>query len=188
MVKKLAGTQPWMTVPRSMPTRRWGQILRRIVPTSSTPIWIRSSKDWPVVDSTTRWPKTQPPTIAMLRPAATKLISAGMALQEQDGVTTPKPVNTPPKPWRSTAAESGCAAAWTAPGCARSINVVAESFLATLKNEMYYRYRFPTRARARFAVAEYIEVFYNRKRMHSSIGYRTPTQALTNYQMAAVAA
>src|SRR5699024_9440873 len=32
---------------------------------------------------------------------------------------------------------------------------------ATLKNEMYHRYRFATRARARFAVAEYIEVFYN---------------------------
>jgi putative transposase len=67
-------------------------------------------------------------------------------------------------------------------------NAVAESFFATLKNEMYYRYRFPTRARARFAVAEYVEVFYNRKRRHSSISYRTPAQALTDYQMAAVAA
>ncbi len=47
-------------------------------------------------------------------------------------------------------------------------NAAAESFFATLKNEMYYRYRFLTRSRARFAVAEYIEVFYNRKRI--SIG------------------
>jgi hypothetical protein len=39
-------------------------------------------------------------------------------------------------------------------------NAAAESFFATLKNEMYHRYRFTTRARARFAVAEYIEVFY----------------------------
>lgn len=61
-------------------------------------------------------------------------------------------------------------------------NAVAESFFATLKNEMYYRQRFTTRARARFAVAEYIEVFYNRKRMHSSLGYRTPFEALTDYQ------
>jgi transposase InsO family protein len=63
-------------------------------------------------------------------------------------------------------------------------NAVAESFFATLKNEMYYRYRFDTRARARFSVAEYIEVFYNRKRMHSSIGYRTPAAALADYRRA----
>ncbi len=36
-------------------------------------------------------------------------------------------------------------------------NAAAESFFATLKNEMYYRQSFSTRARARFAVAEYIE-------------------------------
>src|SRR5699024_5914791 len=40
-------------------------------------------------------------------------------------------------------------------------NSAAESFFSTLKNEMYHRYRFTTPARARFAVAEYIEVFYN---------------------------
>jgi len=61
-------------------------------------------------------------------------------------------------------------------------NAAAESFFATLKNEMYHRYRFPTRARARFAVAEYIEVFYNRKRIHSTLGYRTPVQALAECQ------
>jgi len=37
-------------------------------------------------------------------------------------------------------------------------NAAAESFFAALKNEMYYRQFFATRARARFAVAEYIEV------------------------------
>lgn len=67
-------------------------------------------------------------------------------------------------------------------------NSVAESFFATLKNEMYYRFSFATRARARFAVAEYIEVFYNRKRMHSTIDYRTPMQALNDYRSAAAAA
>jgi len=67
-------------------------------------------------------------------------------------------------------------------------NAAAESFFATLKNEMYHRYRFATRARARFAVAEYIEVFYNRKRMHSTIGYRTPAQALADHTNAASAA
>jgi transposase InsO family protein len=67
-------------------------------------------------------------------------------------------------------------------------NAAAESFFATLKNEMYYRFTFTTKARARFAVAEFIEVFYNRKRMHSAIGYRTPVQALADYQRAAQAA
>ncbi len=67
-------------------------------------------------------------------------------------------------------------------------NAAAESFFATLKNEMYYRYRFLTRSRARFAVAEYIEVFYNRKRMHSSIGNRTPAEALTEFHQVAAAA
>jgi transposase InsO family protein len=62
-------------------------------------------------------------------------------------------------------------------------NAAAESFFATLKNEMYYRQSFPTRARARFAVAEYIEVFYNRQRLHSTLGYRTPAEALTRYQL-----
>ena len=66
-------------------------------------------------------------------------------------------------------------------------NAAAESFFATLKNEMYYRQRFATRAQARFAVAEYIEVFYNRKRLHSSLGYRTPAEALADYQARAAA-
>jgi putative transposase len=67
-------------------------------------------------------------------------------------------------------------------------NAAAESFFATLKNEMYYRHTFATRARARFAVAEYIEVFYNRRRLHSTLGYRTPFEALTDYRAAATAA
>ena len=67
-------------------------------------------------------------------------------------------------------------------------NAAAESFFAALKNEMYYRQIFPSRARARFAVADYIEVFYNRQRLHSTLGYRTPSEALTDYQNAATAA
>ena len=53
-------------------------------------------------------------------------------------------------------------------------NAAAETFFAALKNEMYHQQVFHTRARARFAAAEYIEVFYNRRRPHSSLGYRTP--------------
>jgi transposase InsO family protein len=67
-------------------------------------------------------------------------------------------------------------------------NAAAESFFGALKNEMYYRQPFPDRAAARSAVADYIEVFYNRQRLHSTLGYRTPAEALTSYQTAAAAA
>jgi putative transposase len=66
-------------------------------------------------------------------------------------------------------------------------NAAAESFFAALKNEMYHRERFHTRAHARFAVAEYIEIYYNRRRLHSTLGYRTPAEALTDHQSRAAA-
>jgi transposase InsO family protein len=56
-------------------------------------------------------------------------------------------------------------------------NAMAESFFASLKNELVYRTAFPTRNHARRAVARYIEVFYNRRRLHSGLGYRTPEEA-----------
>jgi len=55
-------------------------------------------------------------------------------------------------------------------------NAVAESFFATLKAELIYRQPLPTRAAARHAVFEYVELFYNRKRLHSSLGYRSPAE------------
>jgi transposase InsO family protein len=61
-------------------------------------------------------------------------------------------------------------------------NAVAESFFASLKNEMYHRQTHPTRAKARLAVAQYIEIYYNRQRPHSTLGYRTPAQAMTDHQ------
>lgn len=63
-------------------------------------------------------------------------------------------------------------------------NAVAESFFSSLKNEMYHHYAFLSRGRARFAVADYIEAFYNRTRLHSSIGYRTPAEAWADHTTA----
>lgn len=54
-------------------------------------------------------------------------------------------------------------------------NAVAESFFATLKKELVRDYVFESRAAARSAVFEYIEVFYNRQRAHSLLNYATPT-------------
>ena len=67
-------------------------------------------------------------------------------------------------------------------------NAVAESWFSMLKNEMYYRSSFSTRARARFAVMQYIEVFYNRQRLHSGIGYRTPAEARADHHKQAATA
>ena len=53
-------------------------------------------------------------------------------------------------------------------------NAVAESFFAALKNELIYRNVWATRAEARQAMFEYIEVFFNRRRRHSSLGYLSP--------------
>src|SRR4051794_23407453 len=56
-------------------------------------------------------------------------------------------------------------------------NAPMESFFASLKTERVHEARFRTRAEARAAVFEYIEVFYNRQRLHSALGYRTPAEA-----------
>jgi transposase InsO family protein len=53
-------------------------------------------------------------------------------------------------------------------------NAVAESFFSTLKEELIYRGSWPSRAAARRAIFEYVEVFYNRQRMHSALGYLSP--------------
>ena len=53
-------------------------------------------------------------------------------------------------------------------------NAIAESFFHTLKTELVYDYRYETRAEARQSIFEYIEMFYNRKRRHSALGYRSP--------------
>ena len=57
-------------------------------------------------------------------------------------------------------------------------NALAESFFGALKNELVYRASFPTQAKARTMIAEYIEVFYNRQRIHSALGYKTPAEII----------
>jgi len=55
-------------------------------------------------------------------------------------------------------------------------NSFVESFFHTLKTELVYQTKFATREEAKRAIFEYIEVFYNRERIHSSIGYMTPEE------------
>jgi transposase InsO family protein len=55
-------------------------------------------------------------------------------------------------------------------------NAVAESWFASLKEECIYRRSWASRAQVRHAVFDYIEILYNRRRLHSSLGYLTPVE------------
>ncbi len=66
-------------------------------------------------------------------------------------------------------------------------NAVAESFFATLKNELVERHAWATRQEAREAIFEWIAVFYNRQRRHSALGYWSPA-AFEETLLAAAAA
>ena len=55
-------------------------------------------------------------------------------------------------------------------------NAVVESFFGTLKQELVHEARWATLEEARAALHDYIEVFYNRQRLHSALGYRTPAE------------
>lgn len=55
-------------------------------------------------------------------------------------------------------------------------NAVAESFFANLKNELTWHRTFHTRDQARSAIFDYIEVFYNRQRLHQTLGYISPVR------------
>jgi transposase InsO family protein len=60
-------------------------------------------------------------------------------------------------------------------------NALAESFNAALKVERVHRTAYPTRKKAEEDIARYIELRYNRARLHSGLGYRTPQEALDEY-------
>ena len=67
-------------------------------------------------------------------------------------------------------------------------NALAESFFASLKNERVHHMVYPTRKKAKEDIARYIELFYNRRRIHSALGYRTPHEVRTEYLNSQLAA
>ena len=66
-------------------------------------------------------------------------------------------------------------------------NAPMESFFSSMKTELVHRTQFRTRREAKAALFEYIEIFYNRRRRHSGVGYRTPAQAHAEMLMKAAA-
>ena len=59
-------------------------------------------------------------------------------------------------------------------------NAFIESFWSSLKYELVYHHRFATLAEARIALFDYIETFYNRTRLHSSLDYLSPIHFESN--------
>jgi len=75
--------------------------------------------------------------------------------------------------YRQILTEHGLVASMSRPGNCYD-NAFIESFWSTLKYELVYHHRFATRAEARTAIFDYIETFYNRIRLHSSLAYLSP--------------
>lgn len=67
-------------------------------------------------------------------------------------------------------------------------NALAESFFATLKNERVHQMVYPTRKKAKADIAKWIELFYNYRRIHSALSYRTPHEVRTEYLNSQLAA
>ena len=76
--------------------------------------------------------------------------------------------------YRQVLAQHGLTASMSRPANCYD-NAFIESFWSTLKYELVYHQRFATYAAARTAIFDYIETFYNRVRLHSSLAYQSPT-------------
>ncbi len=80
---------------------------------------------------------------------------------------------------------NGMVPSFSAPGQCLD-NAAMESFFGTLKNELLGQECFSSHEEARRALFSYIEVFYNRQRRHSTLGYRTPVEHETRYLRASM--
>ena len=77
------------------------------------------------------------------------------------------------KKYKAMLNENGITGSMSAPGCPYD-NSCVESFFASLKKELTYRKKYDTIEEVKTDVFRYIELFYNRKRLHSSLGYMSP--------------
>ena len=69
--------------------------------------------------------------------------------------------------------ENGIEGSMSAPGCPYD-NSCVESFFATLKKELIFRKKYATMEGVKTDLYRYIELFYNRKRLHSTLGHMSP--------------
>lgn len=76
--------------------------------------------------------------------------------------------------------EKGFLQSMSAKGCCYD-NACAETFFASLKKDKLYGHKYKTRAAARMAIVEYIELFYNPRRLHSTLEYKSPREYKKDY-------
>ena len=108
------------------------------------------------------------------------LDAVGMALAARDPARglvhhSDRGVRYACREYRGLLAARGIACSMSAAGDCYD-NAVAESFFGTLKTELAHHERYETRQQAMRAIFEYIECWYNRKRLHSALGYKSPEQ------------
>ncbi len=101
-----------------------------------------------------------------------------MALKRQKGVNrllfhSDRGSNYACHDFQNLLARCGVEASMSRSGCCYD-NAVMESFFHTLKTEFVHHEKFLTKQQAKDAIYEWIEVFYNRNRIHSAIDYKTP--------------
>jgi transposase InsO family protein len=77
--------------------------------------------------------------------------------------------------YRALLQEIGSEPSMSAAGCCYD-NAAMESFWSTLKTEWLHGKDFPTQQQAELAIFDYIETFYNPRRLHSALGYRSPVE------------
>ena len=76
--------------------------------------------------------------------------------------------------------ENGITGSMSSPGCPYD-NSCMESFFASLKKELIYRRKYDTIEEVKTDIFKYIELSYNRKRLHSSLGYMSPVEYRLKY-------
>lgn len=109
------------------------------------------------------------PTAAMMMAIAQRKPGSGLVFHSDQGSAYGA------ASYQQLLAEHGVQASMSRKGNCHD-NAVAESFFSNLKNEVMQERYFSTREEARAIISDYIEVYYNRMRIHQTLGYQTPEQ------------
>lgn len=116
------------------------------------------------------------PTSAMRMAIAQRKPSQGLIFHSDQGSAYGSTI------YRSLLAEHGFQASMSRKGNCHD-NAVAESFFSNLKNEVMHDRLFSTREEAKAVITDYIEVYYNRMRIHQTLGYQTPEQVEAQFRV-----
>ena len=116
------------------------------------------------------------PTAALKMAIAQRKPSAGLIFHSDQGSAYGA------TSYRELMAEHGVQASMSRKGNCHD-NAVAESFFSNLKNEVMHDRFFSSREEAKAVISDYIEVYYNRMRIHQTLGYQTPAQVEAQFRV-----